>query len=736
MDISVCLKSLAGFALRRFVTVQRGLHSCYADLDNWLDLPPRWTIVVGLLLAGSDLVVVAGKSWWWLVVLCLCGVFIGQVRRNLGASVFLGCLPLVMAQYVTARAFASSENNIATVCAEQYVLLQGVVTDKWGTEGGRQSFLVAVDSVHSPSAHGRSVYSPSAHDPSAHGRSAHDPSAHDPSAYDPSAHSFPGRIDGAVALTLSKAVDCRGDVVSVGQRLSVRGKVCAGASAENPWDFDERAYLRRKGADCRLLAGQANVRCLGTDSRSIAKAETENPSLTLVRQRMCDIHRCTLGTTNGDLLSSMVIGDRAVHVSADLSRSFRNLGLSHILAASGFNLTVVIASVWWLCRWITRSRLVLNVVALAAMVFFVGLAGLSPSVQRAAIMCCMVLLSNCLFRKAYLPATISLALSVTLLVEPEAVADVGLQLSYFATGGIVCAASNFTQWIRSQIPQLWNWLCESIAVVVVAQLSVLAIQLLYFWQTGMFSLLANLLVSPLVPIISILGFASSALGMFGWSVLNLAAKGIDIAVSVPLGLMLLVIQWLAQFEWARILVGPPSPSAVIVYYASLILWFINLATKRQVWLGKAILCIAIGLLFVREPLPPLTIVCFPGACVIIDTDRRALVAGDINEVAKTRLLSYFGAHVASANPSGFCTEQTPDGTVLVDARTNTRVLVSGASQPGDQLGYTCKVTGREVSIGSVPNSRTLQINSSILLVRYAVNGDLQVCSERPSARIR
>src|SRR5207302_2155855 len=115
-----------------------------------------------------------------------------------------------------------------------------------------------------------------------------------------------------------------------------------------PWDFDEQKYLQRQGVCAKFRPVSGGIKVVSVadaqNSQSGIAAMLNETSERLVawvdnlRGRMVELHRGVLGQEHGDLLSSMVIGDKSVTPSANVRNEFRSLGLSHIIAASGFNL--------------------------------------------------------------------------------------------------------------------------------------------------------------------------------------------------------------------------------------------------------------------------------------------------------------------------------------------------------------------------------------------------------------
>jgi competence protein ComEC len=429
------------------------------------------------------------------------------------------------------------------------------------------------------------------------------------------------RVDGVVAVRithLDQSAESNG--YCAGCRVRLEGVLQAPTAPRYRWDFDEVSYFARRGISAKMQCQSTTV-C--GDS---AKVETWSDRLfkrwsslmDAARRRLLEAHRQALGRESGDLLSSMVIGEQAVSLSDDINAQFRDVGLSHVLAASGFNVTIVTAVVLFLGRRLIRNRLAVNGLALLSLAFYVGLAGACPSVLRAAIMCAVYLIARCFCRSVHLPACLCAALFITVAASPPAITDVGLQLSYAATAGIIYGADKLaTIGDRNRfIRGCW----QLMSVILMAQFSVVPLQLYYFGQLGGFFLLANLLVSPLLSFITVVGFASSALAIAGGC--QFACWLMDVVANVPMSLMVAVVRYLASLKWAVLVLGQPEPLAIWLYYLCGVLGVELFARGKRGLSGLAFL-VAVALILWRPPMPPLLAVSAVDGVLLVDRDRHA-----------------------------------------------------------------------------------------------------------------
>jgi competence protein ComEC len=194
------------------------------------------------------------------------------------------------------------------------------------------------------------------------------------------------------------------------------------------------------------------------------------------------------------LVPALVDGDDA-GLEPTLVDDFRTTGLTHLLAVSGTNLTLVVGFLLVLARWLRVRGRWLYVVGACGIVGFVLLARAEPSVLRAAAMGTVALVglaSNGTDRgtRALGAATVGL-----LLVDPGLASSVGFALSALATAGILLLAPGWRDALGRWLPR---WAAEAIAVPAAAQLACTPLIAAISGQVSLVAVAANLLAAPAV----------------------------------------------------------------------------------------------------------------------------------------------------------------------------------------------------------------------------------------------
>lgn len=259
----------------------------------------------------------------------------------------------------------------------------------------------------------------------------------------------------------------------------------------------------------------------------------------------------------------------------ELTDQLKIVGLTHIVVASGYNLTILVrAARRALARY---SKYLATFAAVLLMIGFLGVTGFSPSMSRAALVTSLSLAAWYYGRVIHPVALLLVAAAVTAGLNPLYIwGDIGWYLSFLAFAGVMLGAPLLERCIfrKRDVPQLAQVGIETFC----AELATLPLTLFVFGSISTIGLLANVLVVPVVPLAMLATFVG------GLSTLLLPGLGAWLALPAHwiLGYIIGVVDWLAAIPWAR---EPLSLtwSGMIVLYAALLLcgWFLLRRTKHS-----------------------------------------------------------------------------------------------------------------------------------------------------------
>jgi len=244
------------------------------------------------------------------------------------------------------------------------------------------------------------------------------------------------------------------------------------------------------------------------------------------------------------LVPALVDGDDA-GMPDDLADDFRTTGLTHLLAVSGTNLTLVAGFLVALARWCGVRGRWLVVVGAAGIAGFVVLARAEPSVLRAAAMGAVGLIALGSNGRGRGIRALGAAVLVLLVLDPELARAPGFVLSVLATAGILFLAPGLRDALAGWMPR---WLAEAIAVPTAAQLACTPVVAGLSGQVSLVGVLANLLVAPAVGPTTILGLLGGLVGL----VLPLVGSWLGWLAALTASWIIAVARWSADLPVAAV----------------------------------------------------------------------------------------------------------------------------------------------------------------------------------------
>jgi competence protein ComEC len=263
------------------------------------------------------------------------------------------------------------------------------------------------------------------------------------------------------------------------------------------------------------------------------------------------------------LLSGLILGGSDL-LSKEIQNNFSRTGMTHIVAVSGYNVTIIAQYLLLFGIFLGLWRRQAFWFALAGIFVFVILTGLSASAVRAGVMGVLLLWAIKKGRLANASNAILFSGCAMLLVNPLLLRwDIGFQLSFLATIGIVYLYPIFENYLMEKNKVFG--IGEILFLTISAQLFVLPIIIFNFKTLSLISLLANILILPIIPFTMLVGFVTIVTS-FIWKSLAVVFSWL---VFLPLKYETLVINYLASFKYASIEMTI-SWQMVVVWYIILI----------------------------------------------------------------------------------------------------------------------------------------------------------------------
>ncbi len=350
--------------------------------------------------------------------------------------------------------------------------------------------------------------------------------------------------------------DSRGQLAFSMNHLEVQGRNIPGQIAAG--GFGEVSVLRGDTVEVTGKIFQAR----GSNQARMSFAdlnvvEKDNKWYNALRRKLNKKLRDNLPEPQSSFASGLLIGQRST-IPDNVVDNLRTTGLAHIIAVSGYNLTIIIRFVMRVLRKLSRYQKL--IIASSTIITFLLITGFSASIVRAAIVCGLSLLAW-YYGRVFRPGVLlSLTAVGTALYRPEYIwGDAGWYLSFLAFFGILIVSPVIESRIyKGKKPKLiGKLLIETSSVLIM----VTPYSLLLFGNLSIIALPANLLVVPLVPV---------AMGLSAICILlphTLAVLAVP--ASLVLALVLELARVLANVPYASSEVHITALEAVFVYFVLL-----------------------------------------------------------------------------------------------------------------------------------------------------------------------
>jgi len=409
--------------------------------------------------------------------------------------------------------------------------------------------------------------------------------------------SYQGISKAVEAKTYTTVYSDKGNLskFNIGDTYSFKGKLSTPFKVGNPYQFDYGNYLRNFNTFTLFYAQEKDC---------TKQSEKLNPKWTFlqainnVRNDIIKTHAKCLKSPNLELLGGIVFGDDAIAPPDYIKKAFANSGLLHILAASGMNVALIYG-IWFFILNKLRAPFRFTVGSgIVVIVFYALMTGLGPSVVRAMFMLIFILLGKLIDRDAHSISLLSLVALLMLIYNPAYINDVGFQLSFLVTFGLLTTAPA----VFGRIKNVPNWLSGAVFIPIVAQIWVAPIQMFYFKTFSLYSVLANIAVMPFVAVVSFGGFISSVLALIK-PIANSVCLVFDFVLNPMLNCLVFISDYFAKLPHSLISTVQPTVFQVFLYYGVVLMvtLMLKLGKDKKLLIATAILFVALVASYLHLP---------------------------------------------------------------------------------------------------------------------------------------
>lgn len=356
-----------------------------------------------------------------------------------------------------------------------------------------------------------------------------------------------------------------------GDKICIKGTFNQPEKRSNYKGFDKFEYYKTLKIYGTVKC--TNVHLLSKNNGNIMR-KYANIWLSKIKQK---IEKSGLESDEKSLLEGILLGYKE-NISEEITEDFSKSNISHILAVSGMHVAYIVLTINFVFNKLIGKHYS-KIASSIVIGIYMCMVNFTPSIVRAGITAIIAIMSNFVYRKNDTWEALSIALFAILINNPFAIKDIGLQLSFSATVGIIVfrktIKKSYKMWLdrknRRDIRQnnkrgilivkilnlkIVKILIEALFVTISATISVMPIMVLNFNTIAITSLLISVITSFLIGPIVILGMIS----------IFLRTKLIDALLGYGLKLLIACSDIGSNLPLNQIYVVTPKIFEIVIYY--------------------------------------------------------------------------------------------------------------------------------------------------------------------------
>lgn len=340
-----------------------------------------------------------------------------------------------------------------------------------------------------------------------------------------------------------------------GDRVEIYGNLDLPPKSFNPKGFSYQKYLNQQGIFSFIIAEKIDILEKNT------KNDFNSFIINTRKNLLSNLYK-TLPKDSANVVGSLVFGAKATPVSKEIRDDFTNLGLAHVLAASGMQISLIISTGLILIRFSKINRLLGINLIIGIVIFYMFLTGMPPSILRAGLLNIIILLIQ---YKRESPDTYKLLFIISFLIlifSPLTLFDIGFQFSVLATLGLLYISKP----LEDKLTFLPTFLSSIVAMIISAQIMVLPLQIYHFGQLSYLFLPANLITVLFVDLITYLSIISIILGF----ILPFISSFLGLIIYYILTLFISIVDYLSLLPFSISYIKKPEVIFVIFSYTLIV----------------------------------------------------------------------------------------------------------------------------------------------------------------------
>ena len=170
-----------------------------------------------------------------------------------------------------------------------------------------------------------------------------------------------------------------------------------------------------------------------------------------IKNRIITESNKNLSNDASSVFLGILLGEKS-QITDEINTYFREGNMAHILAVSGAHVSYIILTISIIFK--QTGKIFYLIITTIILMFFIILTGFSPSVVRACIMAILTIISKLIHRKSDIYNNLSLSSLIILLYNPYIILNIGFQLTYLGTLGIILLSDKILTFVNKKLPNL------------------------------------------------------------------------------------------------------------------------------------------------------------------------------------------------------------------------------------------------------------------------------------------
>jgi len=339
-----------------------------------------------------------------------------------------------------------------------------------------------------------------------------------------------------------------------GDLIKIEGEYIIPSQSRNYKGFNYREYLKTKKVYGTIKIGSNNIDVLQKENLNFILIKSNN-----IRNGIIEKATSLLPEETSSLLIGILLGDKS-GISEEIIENFKISNLSHILSVSGAHTSYIMLGLTYVLNKSKITKKWVYIITILILCIFMFITNFTSSVIRACLMAIITIASKIFHQKSDIITSIALSLLIILITNPFSINEIGLQLSYLGTMGIILFNKNIEK-LLSKL-KINKKVANLFSITFSAQIMIMPIMIFNFNTISLNFWISNLLASPILGIIMILGFITIFVSFVSFNL----AKLLAILLNLCLKLIILIAKLVSKIPFSNILIKTPYVLVVILIY--------------------------------------------------------------------------------------------------------------------------------------------------------------------------